>query len=75
VGENGNDTITGGAGNDILRGGSGGSTGDGYKDTFVFKNGDDSDTIKDFENDRDQLDVTDFALADFAALQALASDR
>ncbi|MES0883004.1 calcium-binding protein [Roseibium sp. SCP14] len=75
LGENGADTITGGAGNDVLRGGFGGSTGDGNSDTFVFKNGDESDSIKDFENDRDLLDVSDFSFASFNDLLALAEDR
>ena len=41
MGEEGNDTIDGGAGNDVLEGGSG-------ADTFVFQPGHGTDLIRDF---------------------------
>ena len=48
----GDDTITGGAGDDCqLNGGSG-------ADTFVFGTGDGKDTIKDFENGTDTIDLS-----------------
>ena len=48
----GDDTITGGAGDDCqLNGGSG-------ADTFVFGSGDGKDTIQDFENGTDTIDLS-----------------
>ncbi|MES0885398.1 M10 family metallopeptidase C-terminal domain-containing protein [Roseibium sp. SCP14] len=75
LGENGNDTINGGAGNDTLRGGSGGAAGDGSWDIFVFNRGDDFDKIKDFEIDRDKIDLSDFNFSGFGEVLALAEDR
>ena len=49
----GSDTLDGGSGNDSLTGGSG-------DDTFVFLTGTDEDTVTDFENDADLLDVSAF---------------
>jgi len=52
----------------VLFGGAG-------NDTFVFNVGDDFDTISDFDaNGDDIVDLSDFGLPDFAALQALMSE-
>ena len=50
-GGEGDDTITGGTGDDTLTGGAG-------ADTFVFNSGDGSDTITDFENGTDTIDLS-----------------
>ena len=42
-GQNGNDTLWGGAGNDTLYGGDG-------KDTFIYKPGEGTDTIFDYQS-------------------------
>ncbi len=51
VGEEGDDTIDGGAGGDTIFGGSG-------ADTFVFQAGHGDDTIKDFEDETDTIDLS-----------------
>ena len=60
-GGRGNDIISGGAGRDILAGNSG-------RDTFVFTKASEVDQIIDFENGRDKIDLKDFGLANFTAL-------
>ena len=52
-GDGGADTINGGVGDDSLTGGTG-------ADTFVFEQASGDDTVSDFENGSDLLDVTDF---------------
>lgn len=64
-GGNGNDTIFGGVGSDTLTGGLG-------ADTFVFFNSDfadsfSTDTITDFENGIDLIDISDYGILDFNA--------
>lgn len=70
-GGTGNDTIIGGKGNDTLYGNNG-------NDVFVFTQGGNVDTIKDFELGVDKLDVTDFgtiSISDaLAALELAGSD-
>ncbi|MEM9063808.1 MAG: spondin domain-containing protein [Pseudomonadota bacterium] len=61
------DTLNGGAGDDTLEGGGG-------NDTFALDDGTGSDTVLDFEAGGDVLDVSAFALADLAAVQAAASE-
>lgn len=51
AGGGGRDTLDGGAGNDILTGNSG-------SDVFVFGPGDGRDTITDFRNGQDRIDLT-----------------
>ena len=50
-GGEGDDTLTGGTGDDTLTGGAG-------ADTFVFNSGDGKDTITDFENGTDTIDLS-----------------
>jgi len=85
-GGNGNDRLRGNAGDDSLYGGNGSDTlrgdrgddvlwGGRNADIFVFRRGDGNDRIADFENGIDRIDLRDFALASFAALSAVASNR
>ena len=61
-GDTGDDTIDGGAGDDTLGGGDG-------ADTFVFQSGHGNDTIKDFEDGNDIIDLTAFTgITDFSDL-------
>ena len=62
LGEEGNDTLDGGADDDLLWGGRG-------DDTFVFEPGHGNDTIKDFIDGEDTIDVT--AFTDVTALSGL----
>jgi len=66
IGGGGNDTLSGGAGLDRLVGGSG-------VDTFIFANGGGLDLVGGFTTDTDQIDVSDYGFADFAALSARIS--
>lgn len=70
LGENGVDILHGGEGNDNLTGGA-------LADTFVYKNTatEGYDRIKDFEDGTDQIDLSDFAFANFAAVSALATQN
>jgi Ca2+-binding RTX toxin-like protein len=52
-GMGGNDTLVGGAGNDTLTGGSG-------ADRFVLQGGGGSDTVTDFQDGYDKLDISAF---------------
>ena len=54
TGDAGNDTITGGTGDDTMTGGTG-------DDTFVFAAGDGSDTITDFTDGEDMIDLSAFS--------------
>lgn len=75
-GENGSDVIIGGLGRDKLWGGSGGGVLDGASDTFVFEAGHGFDQIKDWEDNRDKLDLTAYGFNDFTTeVQDLAEDR
>jgi len=58
VGGTGNDRLDGGAGNDLLTGGNG-------ADVFVFTEGSGFDTIQDFQDGRDKIDLSDFGFNDF----------
>jgi len=75
-GGNGVDVLDGGSGNDILNGGTGNDrlTGGGSNDIFIFENGSGIDRITDFNfGSGDQIDLSDFGLADFDAVMALAT--
>lgn len=52
-GGGGQDTVIGGAGRDVLIGGS-------RSDTFIFREGYDRDVIRDFRDNVDVIDLTDF---------------
>jgi Ca2+-binding RTX toxin-like protein len=64
-GNAGNDVLNGGLGDDLLRGGTG-------ADTFEFLAGDGHDTIRDFGNNVDPIQLAASLAADFAALRLLA---
>ena len=60
--DGGDDTLDGGAGDDILTGGAGDDTltGGADSDTFVFAAGHGSDTVKDFADGEDLIDLSAF---------------
>lgn len=64
----GADTLSGDEGNDRSWGGTG-------ADIFVFAAGHGRDTVLDFRNGQDRIDLTDFGFADFAAVEAIAVQR
>jgi Ca2+-binding RTX toxin-like protein len=64
LGENGNDRLDGRGGIDTLIGGSG-------IDTFVFSATSNSDVITDFVIGTDKVDIAQFALGNYAAVQGL----
>ena len=66
VGEAGNDTITGGAGDNLLNGGDG-------ADVFVFGAGWGNDTIFDWQDGTDRIDLRALGLADASGLSIAAS--
>ena len=61
----GDDRLIGGAGDDVLRGQAG-------DDVFVFAAGHGADTIADFSDGSDLIDLTAFALGGFEAVSATA---
>jgi len=69
VGGNGRDVLWGGAGNDVLFGGGGNGNGDGLRDVFVFKSaangGGGFDIIRDFEDTKDKIDLSESAYTSF----------
>jgi Ca2+-binding RTX toxin-like protein len=75
-GHAGDDTLRGNAGADTLNGGSGDDTlrGDGGADMFVFNRAAGNDTILDFENGVDQIDLSAFGIfpTQFASVVAPA---
>ena len=61
-GEGGNDTLLGGDGNDLLSGGSGSDilNGGSGSDIYIFKTGESgSDTVLDYQQGEDVLDISD----------------
>jgi Ca2+-binding RTX toxin-like protein len=67
-GKGGNDLIRGGRGDDEVFGGNG-------ADDFVFKVGDDRDTVMDFDLALDQVALTEFGFDNFAEVQVLMSQH
>jgi serralysin len=61
-----NDRLDGGLGNDLLEGGA-------QRDTFVFMTGYGQDTVTDFQNNVDFIDLIEFGFASTADAMALAS--
>ena len=64
-GKAGNDVLIGGGGNDLLRGDAG-------DDLFVFSNAHGADTIADFTDGQDRIDLSAFDLSGFDAVNATA---
>ena len=75
VGNEGDDRLYGGKGNDRLEGGSGNDrlAGGPGADIFVFAPGHGADTITDFTNTEDQIDLTAFDLSGFDVLTITSS--
>lgn len=63
----GHDTLNGGAGFDVLRGGAG-------SDRFIFRAGNNTDVIRDFDAAEDMLDLTSFGFASLPAALVFASE-
>ena len=74
-GENGNDRIYGGVGNDMIYGGAGDDvlSGGADDDTFVFAPGNGDDTITDFTDGDDKIDLS--AFADITSVDDLSMDQ
>ena len=74
-GENGNDRIYGGTGNDTIYGGAGDDvlSGGADDDTFVFAPGNGDDTITDFTDGDDKIDLS--AFADITSVDDLSMDQ
>ena len=74
-GENGNDRIYGGTGNDTIYGGAGDDalSGGADDDTFVFAPGNGDDTITDFTDGDDKIDLS--AFADIASVDDLSMEQ
>lgn len=78
MGNSGNNIINAGAGNDIINGGGSNDTlyGGAGNDTFAFDNGSGSDSIADFQNGFDLIDLTLWAvdnLSDLSIIQVGAN--
>ena len=73
-GDAGNDVLSGGTGSDFLTGGTGDDilTSGGAYDRFVFRAGDDNETITDFARGLDKIDLSSYDFATFAALKSQA---
>ncbi|NBU27740.1 MAG: calcium-binding protein [Caulobacteraceae bacterium] len=74
-GDEGDDFLLGGGGNDRLRGDKGNDTltGGAGNDRFIFNKEGGADTVTDFQNGLDKLDLTNFRLANADAALAAAS--
>ena len=70
-GRGGNDVLSGGAGNDVIEGRAGSDRlyGGADNDRFVFGTGAGTDTVVDFEDGRDLLDISALGVANYAAIQ------
>jgi peroxidase len=75
----GADTMDGGDGDDLLNGGAGNDVGTGGKgrDIFVFEGACGQDTVTDFKDREDLLDLSDYGFASIEAVRArtVATDR
>jgi Ca2+-binding RTX toxin-like protein len=75
----GRDTMDGGDGDDLLDGGAGNDvqTGGKGRDVFVFEGACGQDTVMDFKDRDDRLDLSDYGFATFDAVRArtVATDR
>ncbi len=73
-GMDGNDVLRGGSGNDKLHGQGGNDVmyGNGGHDDFIFTHGAGRDVVKDFQDDKDELDFTALNFATKSALFARA---
>lgn len=71
-GQQGNDVLDGGGRSDELNGGAGDDTltGGGGADTFIFNRKAGDDEITDFQDGLDVIDLSDFNLQNFNALQS-----
>ncbi|MGV6812583.1 MAG: calcium-binding protein [Brevirhabdus sp.] len=71
-GQKGNDVLDGGGRSDVLNGGAGDDTltGGGGADTFIFNRKAGDDEITDFQDGSDVIDLSDFNLQNFNALQS-----
>ncbi|WP_149866262.1 M10 family metallopeptidase C-terminal domain-containing protein [Tropicimonas marinistellae] len=65
-GDAGHDRLVGGHGRDVLAGGSG-------RDTFVFGKGCGRDVVRDWQDGRDRLDVSDWALTSLREVKKIAT--
>lgn len=76
-GENGDDKLYGDSGWDFIEGGRGNDRlyGNSGADTFHFNKGDDKDTIKDFENNRDVIELDNFNFSNVADALAKATQE
>ena len=74
-GGDGNDKLFGGSGNDRLRGDHGDDilTGGAGNDRFIFDLQGGTDTVKDYQDEVDRLDFTNFHLAGFDDLMSHAA--
>ena len=72
-GDDGNDTILGDQGDDMIDGGAGNDRlfGGNNSDMFIFATDYDFDRILDFQTNRDDVDLTDFGLADYKTLEGI----
>ena len=75
MGNEGNDILEGGAGNDMLEGSAGDDvlSGGAEDDTFVFALGSGADTITDFTDGDDKIDLS--AFADITSVDDLSMDQ
>ena len=75
MGGEGNDRLFGNSNDDILRGGVGDDTlrGGMGNDLFVYSTGNGNDTIEDFQNGLDKIDVSGTGITSFSNLTITAT--
>lgn len=71
IGHKGADVLNGGGGDDLLDGGAGADqlTGGKGADSFVFATGYDVDTVVDFRNNQDRIDVSGLGVSSFSEIE------